>query len=167
MYNLYNFLLYSFLGFICEIIFKVCLNFSLHSGILFGPYCPVYGFGIAIIFILFEKVNSKFKFKKTLKYILFFIISFIILSLLELIGGYLIEFLFHKVFWNYSDSILHIGKYVSIEMSLLWAFASILTFLIVKPYTDKIYFKINKNIIKTLFLIMLLDSIITIILKFK
>lgn len=167
MYYIYNFILYSILGFILEIVFKLSFNFKSHSGILFGPYCPVYGFGVIFIFYLFEKIENKYRFNTFIKYFLFFILSFLILSIFELIGGYLIEILFHKTFWDYSRYPLNIGKYVTVEMSFMWAIGSIITYKIIKPFFDKIYFKINKKIIITCFIIMIIDSIITLILKLK
>ena len=167
MYYIFNFILYSFLGFILEIIFKLSFNFKSHSGILYGPYCPVYGFGIVFIFYLFEKIEKKFRFNIFLKYFLFFISAFLILSIFEFIGGYLIEFLFHKTFWDYTRYLLNVGKYVTIEMSFMWAIGSILAYKFVKPFFDKLYFKINKNIIKFIFLIMLIDAFLTLIFKFK
>lgn len=165
MYYIFNFIIYSILGFISEIIFKLTFHFNIKTGILLGPYCPVYGFGITATFIIFNKVKSKIKNKK-IKYLLFFFISFIILSIFEMIGGYSIEFVFHETFWNYKEYKFNIDKYISIEVSFIWSFLIILTYCYLKPITDKIYFKTNKNIIKVLFLIMLFDFFITNILNF-
>lgn len=165
MYYVYNFILYSILGFILEVTFKLIFNFNLHSGILFGPYCPVYGFGITIIYFIFEKIDKKIKFKTIIKILIFFIISFLLLSIFEFIGGYTIEFLFHKVFWNYEQHFLNIGKYVSIDMSLLWSIGALLAYFYLKPKTDRLYFKTNKKIIKISLLIIILDLIISLLLK--
>lgn len=165
MYCIYNFLLYSIIGFVSEIIFKVIFNFKTKTGILFGPYCPVYGFGISVIFIIYDKIQSKIKTKK-IKLFLFFLISFIILSSIEMIGGYLIELIFHETFWNYQKFKFNINKYISIEVSTVWSILMILTYCYLKPITDKLYFKTKNNIIIIIGLIMLLDFFITNLFKF-
>lgn len=165
MYNIYNFIFYSIIGFILEIIFKLIFNSNLHSGILFGPYCPVYGFGITTIYFIFEKINKKTKNKKTKKIFLFFITSFFLLTTLELIGGYLIKIIFNFSFWNYKEYVFNIGKYISLEMSLLWSIGSIFAYYYIKPLTDKLYFKINKKIIIISLIIIIIDLILKVILK--
>ena len=167
MYYIYNFVLYSILGFIIEIIFKVSFNFQTHSGFLFGPYCVVYGFGITFIYFIFEKIEKKLRFHTIIKYFLYFLLSFVILSVFEFIGGYFLELILDKTLWNYKNHFLNIGKYISLEMSFLWSVGAILAFTFLKPLTDKIYFKINKNIIKISLLIMLIDFILTLIFKLK
>ena len=47
------FIIYSFFGWVLESIFKSILQRKLvNSGFLYGPLCPIYGFG-AIIMLLF------------------------------------------------------------------------------------------------------------------
>lgn len=167
MYYIFNFITYSIIGFIIEIIFKGILNFNLHSGILYGPYSPVYGFAITLIYFLYEKVEKKYnlKEKKYKKFFIFLIIPFFLISILEALGGYLIEFCFDKVFWNYDDMFLNIGHYVSIEMSFIWSIGIILFYKFVKPKTDHLYFITHINIIRIVALIMIVDVILTIINK--
>lgn len=160
MYYIFNFIVYSIIGFIVEIIFKGILNFKLHSGTLYGPYCPVYGFGMTLIYYIYEKYNISKNKSKFIKYLLLFFIPFLLLSFIELIGGYLIKLLFHKTFWNYNDFFLNIGPFISLEMSVVWAVGAILSYYFLKPIVDKMYFKLKKNIIKLFFLIMCIDAFI-------
>lgn len=166
MYYLNNFFIFSILGHIFESIIFIFLNNDGYSGIFFGPWTPVYGIGIIII-ILINKILDKLNIKLFSKIILSFFIYAITLSLIEFIGGISIEILFHKVFWNYSNHKLNIGKYISIEMALLWGIVSCIYLFIFKRLTDKIIKKIPKYITWVLVIIFIIDIILTIIDKIK
>lgn len=159
MYYLYNFVIYSILGFIFETIFALIGNFSLNSGFMYGPYTIVYGIGIVLIFSMFEKfknINPKIK-----KIIIMFISSFILLTFLELTGGILLKEIYHKSLWNYKGLPLNLGKYISIEVSTIWSILSIIIYTYLKPITDKIIKKIPNFLILGITLIMIIDLIIT------
>lgn len=67
------FIIYSFFGWVLESIFKSILQRKfVNSGFLYGPLCPIYGFG-AIIMLLFLST-----FKDNI--LLLFITGFIVLS---------------------------------------------------------------------------------------
>ena len=164
MYYINNFLIYSIFGFILEIIICFILKNPINSGILYGPWTPVYGIGILIIIFLNNKLK---KYKKTKHYLLLFLFSFIILTFIELIGGYLIEFTFNDIYWDYSALPLHIGKYISIEISLIWGLLSIIYVKYLKKFTDTISRYIPPIITIILFLAFITDFIITLINKQK
>lgn len=166
MYYLNNFFIFSILGHIFESIIFIFLNNDGYSGIFFGPWTPVYGIGIIII-ILINKILDKFNIKLFSKIILSFFVYAIFLSLIEFIGGISIEILFHKVFWDYSNHKLNIGKYISIEMALLWGIVSCIYLFIFKRLTDKIIKKIPKYITWVLVIIFIIDIILTILDKLK
>ena len=54
----------------------------------------------------------------------------------------LIEKIFGKVFWDYSNQRFHIGHYISLEMTLVWGIASIIFVYIVHPMLDFLIKKI-------------------------
>ena len=166
MYYINNFLLFSILGHILESIIYLFLDNNGYSGIMYGPWTPVYGFGIIIIIII-NKYLNKTKLKGLKKVISLYISSMILLSLIELIGGYLIEFLFHKKLWSYTNLKFHIGKYIALEISLIWGLCSLLYIYLVKPITDKIIKRIPYYITICISIFFLIDLIITIINKIK
>ena len=156
MYILNIFFFFSILGHFIE-------NFFYHnkdSGILCGYWTPLYGIGVIII-LLIHSILKKKKIKTITKIILTFLISAITLSLMELLGGFLIEVIFHKTFWDYSNQPLNIGKYTSIIMSIIWGFSSILYLYIIKPISDIIIKKIPKYITYILSILFIIDLIFT------
>ncbi len=48
------FLIYSFLGWVLESVYKSLLTRKIvNSGFITGPFCPIYGFGAVILYIFF------------------------------------------------------------------------------------------------------------------
>ena len=114
MYYINYFFVFSFIGHILE-------NFvyqNKDSGILYGIWTPIYGIGILIIFLIYNILN-KFKLNKYLKPILLFLSCGLVLSIIEGISGYLIESIFHTIFWDYSKFNFNIGKYMALEIALI------------------------------------------------
>ena len=134
------------------------------SGILFGSWTPIYGFG-SVIILFINSFLSKYKFKKITKIILLFICSAIILSMLEVIGGYTIKLIFNTEIWDYTNHKFNIGKYTSIEMSLIWGLSSIILIYFIKPIFDKIISKIPKYLTYIFIISMIIDFIVTIFIK--
>lgn len=163
MYYINNFLLFSSIGHILESIIYLFLKNG-YSGIMYGPWTPVYGFGIILIIIIYNLIK-KTKLTGIKKVISIFILSMILLTFIEFLGGNLIEFLFSKELWNYNNLRFHIGKYIAIEISLIWGLCSIIYIYLIKPITDKIIKRIPFYITICISVFFIIDLIITIINK--
>lgn len=160
MYYLNYFFIFSILGHLLE----TFVYSNGESGILFGPWTPVYGIGTIIILLIYKYLNKNTK-NKYLKCFLLFILSSVILTIIEAIGGYLIEFIFHVTFWDYSYYKFHIGKYIALEMALIWGLCSLLVVYFIKPLIDKIISKIPKYLTYVLSILFVIDLINTIVFK--
>lgn len=167
MYLLNCFFIYSFLGFIIESIYNLIVSGHFSSGILYGPWTPVYGFGAVLTIIISKKVFKNMHKNKIIETLVNFIILMIVLTLLEWLGGLLIEKFFHETIWNYKNDKYNIGKYISLKMSLIWGLLSIFTIYFIKPIVDKLEIYIPKIITIILTLLFIIDLIITTIIKLK
>ena len=127
------------LGYILETTMKTFFNPGMNNGILYGPWIPVYGFGITISFL----------------------ILFTTITIVEELGGLLIEAVFNKTFWSYKSKKFNIGPYISLEMSLLWSFLSLLFVWELKPLLDIYIKKIPRILTIILLAIHLIDIIFT------
>lgn len=165
MYYINNFLFFSILGHFLESIIYLFLNNG-YSGILYGPWTPVYGFGIIVI-ILIHKYLNKTKLTGIKKVISIFLLSMILLTFIEFIGGILIEYLFHKELWSYTNLKFHIGKYIALEISLIWGLCSIFYIYLIKPLTDKIIKRIPYYITICISVFFIIDLFVTVINKTK
>jgi len=165
MYYINCFWVYSIIGFILETISYSIFKWSGESGILYGPWTPLYGFGSVIIILTTKYIFKNFRKNKYIKLILVFLFNFFLLSFIELIGGLLIEKLFSLTWWDYSNHSYHIGKYVALDMSLIWGLSAIVLIYLIKPIMDKLISKIPNFISITILLIIITDFIITLFTK--
>lgn len=160
-YYINIFLVYSIIGFIIETTLKTFFFKHMNNGIMYGPWIPVYGLGSVLIIIIMRLVFNRFKVPRWLKIVFVFFISMIVLSLIELLGGILIEKIFNKVFWDYSDLKFNMGHYIALEISLIWGVMSLVVIYIIKPLLDKIIKKIPSVITYLVLFIFLIDAVIT------
>ena len=116
-----------------------------HSGIFYGPMTAVYGVGIVAILLLNKHLFKKMRCNKSLKLIVEFIILTIVLTLIELIGGNVLNMLFDIDMWNYSKDSMNFGKYICLRNSLIWGIMGLLYIHIIKKFTDKILSKISRK----------------------
>ncbi len=162
--NLFNlltyFVLYSFLGWIMESIFRsICEKKLINTGFLRGPFCPIYGIG-SIIMIVFLKNFEKFP-------ILLFFISIIVLTLWEYIVGVLLEKIFNTKYWDYSNHKFNFQGRICLTNSIYWGVLGVLFIKYIHPFIQSVVSQINTSllnyIVAILFMIFLVDMITSII----
>ena len=164
-YYLNNFLFFAILGFIYENILQLILTGDFTSNPFYGPWMPIYGFGVIIMIFLTRLIFNNLKIKRWQKIIILFISVTAILTIIELVGGHLTEFISHKSFWDYTDMKYNFGKYISLEVSLVWGTACLIFLYVVKPLTDKFIEKIPKFISIILLILIITDFIFSFFLK--
>ncbi len=165
MYLLNCFFIYSIIGFLVESLYTLFINGHFSSGILYGPWTPVYGIGAILTIIISKKIFKNMHQNRLIETLITFLILSVVLTFIEWLGGILIENLFNETLWNYTDYKYNIGKYIALEMSLVWGLTSIFIIYFVKPIVDKISLKIPKILTIILSTIFILDLIITTIIK--
>ena len=166
-YILFNFLLYGFLGYLFEITARFIQGFELRAGILFyGPFILIYGLSIAVIYFLSEKLDNKLNIKKIYKFIFILLISVILVSVFEFIGGNIIEMAYDDIFWDYTRFGFNIGIYVSLIVSLFWGMLISVCYFFLKPLTDKIFPKIPEKLIIISIILLAINMITKVIVDF-
>lgn len=116
------FLVYSFVGWCVEVCYAaVCRKQFVNRGFINSPLCPIYGVG-AVLFALFlpELRNNLF---------FLFLGGMLLASVLEYSTGMLMEKIFSKKLWDYSEIKYNIGGYVCLRYSLLWGTLAAMTIL--------------------------------------
>lgn len=166
-YYFNNFILYSLVGFIYEVILKLIMNGKFSDNPFTGPWVPVYGFGIVLMIVLERFIFNRFKIPRVAKIVMLFLAAFIILTILELTGGMLTEAIFHKSFWDYSKFKLNYGKYICVEISAIWCVFTIVYLYLLKPFSDKIIKRIPKGITLVVLGLMVIDFLVNFVLKYK
>ena len=162
------FFIYCFIGWIYEVIweFKVGNGF-VNRGFLYGPYLPIYGFGVLTLYFMLKKfLKTKIKIGKiNIMPIFVFIMILVIASIIEYIVSFGMEVLFQKRWWDYSYDFLNVNGRISLRNSSLLAIGAFILLYGVQPILEKTIRKINGKVLKVLATIIVLvvgvDFIIT------
>ena len=154
------FVIYSFLGWILETIFALfVLGKFVKRGFLYGPVCPIYGFGAVLIILTLKK----FKGKKTKE----FFISMIVFSVFEYVVSWLFEMIFHLRWWDYSNDIGNINGRISIAYSVAWGVIGLVFNEKIHPFIEskldkaKMSYEVQKIIVLILPIAILTDFILS------
>lgn len=119
------FLIYSFLGWIYETaLVSIREKQWSNRGFLFGPICPIYGFG-ALVFIMLGSGLSLW---------LTFAVCMVSSAVLEYATAYALEKLFHASWWDYSNMPLNLNGYICLPASLLFGAAGVIVSHLVQPF---------------------------------
>lgn len=129
-----------------------------YSSIFYGPITMVYGFGIVLLLLTKRYFLDKIKISKKKKILLTFISCVIVLTLTEWLGGNILSIIFKIDMWNYTNKKYHFGKYICLELSLIWGVFGTLYIYFIKDFTDKILNLFSKKFTYTLILINLIDA---------
>ena len=137
--------IFSIIGLIIETIYCYATTGILESrkGLIWGPFCPVYGVGTIILILLLKQVNQK-------NYLKLYIYVFLIGAASEYIMSYVLEAFYGIRFWDYTYTGKDINGRICTIYSIFWGFLSILLMKGIKPFIDKIINKIPKKMGKIL-----------------
>ncbi len=160
MFYINIFFIYSFLGFIFENIVNLFTHAHFNSGILYGPWTFIYAFAIFAMMII-NKILKKFKLDKWAEIFLFYICATVIMTLIEFTGGMLIEILFHRVFWDYTNLKFNIGHYIALEISFCWGFFATIVNYLLRPLLEKFAKKIPKFVTILLVIFFVIDIFVS------
>lgn len=122
----YNFILYSFFGWVYESCFVSIQHKTLtNRGFLNGPIIPLYGSGATIVYLLLAPVQENS--------VYVFVGGMCIATILEYVTSYVMEKLFHAKWWDYSDMKFNFHGRICLVASLFWGFLSILMTEVLQP----------------------------------
>ena len=131
---LFIFCIFSVVGWILEVAYRSIMTKRFVSpGFMTGCVVPLYGFGAVILNLicnLFNPITSNYKI------IIIFILSVILLSVLEYFTGYILLKFFNLKLWDYSDRKLNINGFICLEFSLIWGFLSLVFYLFIYPWIN-------------------------------
>lgn len=121
------FFIYSFLGWGAE----VCVaafnrKRFINRGFVNGPICPIYGIGAAAFAIFLPELHGNLFF--------LFLGGVILASFIEFTTGALLEKVFHRKWWDYSEIRFNFEGYICLRYSLLWGIFAILLIYFVNPF---------------------------------
>jgi len=125
------FIIYSIGGWVLETVRKTILSRKfVNSGFLHGPFCPIYGFGSSVIIIFISPFKGN--------YIAVFLVSFILMSLLEYLVALWLEKYYKRSYWDYSNIKFNIKGRVCLKHSSFWAMLGLIGVEIVHPFVQNV-----------------------------
>lgn len=123
----YYFIIYSFLGWCLETVYATIKKKAfVNRGFLHGPFCPIYGFAILSVIVFLKPIENN--------YIILFVGSVFLTSIVEYITGYVLEKVFNSTWWDYSNKPYNLNGRVCLLFSIIWGTASVLILKIIQPY---------------------------------
>lgn len=118
LYDIFTFfIVYSFIGWVIEVVFHVVVAGKIiNRGFLNGPVCPVYGFGMISVLLIYNLVGSD-------NTLIVFLEGVIFTTLIELVAGFVLDKFFHARWWDYSKMPMNLNGYICAGFSLIWGLA--------------------------------------------
>lgn len=134
------FMIYSFAGYVVEMIFSIISKGTLESrqSFLYGPFSGIYGIG-AVVMILFLQY-----FKKNNNRLFFG--GFLVGSVVEYTISLLAEVCLGMKWWDYSNMPLNINGRICVYFSIFWGFLAVYFMSYVHPKVDRLMDKIKAKI---------------------
>ena len=156
----YYFVLYSFVGWCLEVVYALYDDKKfVNRGFLYGPFCPMYGFGALLLIVVLKSSEHNL--------FLFFILAFVLISVLEYFTGFLLEKVFNTKWWDYSEDFMNIKGRVCLVFSIAWGVGSVIFIKYIHPYfsgkSKFIYTNYGRLFLNLLFIYLIIDFTLTLI----
>lgn len=131
------FIIGSIIGVVVEVAYGFIVENEItrRSGVIYGPFNPVYGFGAVLITILLYKIKDK-------KKISIFIICMVFGACFEYFCSFFQEVAYGTVSWEYSDTFLNLRGRTNFAYSIFWGTLGLFWIKTVYPKISNIIEKI-------------------------
>ena len=146
----------SLIGWVLEFFFRNLIShdgpktaFFINPGFCQGPYLPIYGIGTVVMFII------SYLCKEVLHYTSFIPIILIIgffMTLIELIGGYLLLKYMNLRLWDYRKFKGNFKGYICPQFALIWTLLGAIFYLLIYPYCINGIIWLSKNLAFSFFI---------------
>lgn len=151
---IWYFLIFSIMGLIIETLYCYATTgiWESRQGLLYGPFCPIYGCGSVILIILLNRYkNSKLK---------LFFSGAILGSIVEYVLSFAMEAIYSNRFWDYSYTKYNLNGRICVTYTIFWAILSVALTKYIRPLIDIVINKINSTIRKKLEIVIIILFII-------
>ena len=163
------FMMYAIIGWIYEVFLEVVVyrwGFT-NRGVMFGPYCPVYGFGaLLFIFTVYKLLKNKTLKQKLLLIPVVFLLCMAEATLLELITSYICELTSGSWPWQtYKDYKINFQGRIALSPSIRFGIGGVVFLYLLQPLFEKILNKLPKKVLNIIFyvivILFIIDAIFT------
>ena len=118
-----------------------------NPGFLQGPYVPLYGFGLDVLFVLSLFTVYFSPMSKGLEVVVVFFVSSILMTLLELIAGEIFILGFKVQLWDYSKCWGNFKGIICPLFTLIWGALGTLYYYLINPFIIDAIIWLSKNLV--------------------
>lgn len=156
------FVISAMLGWVVEVgyVFLVVGKF-VSRGMIYGPFCTIYGFGALILYFLFYNVKPT---KANIPYT--FITAAFVMGAFELVCGLGFKYIFGIEMWNYHGQFLEILNYTTVPILIGWGVLGTIYVFFLQPLLLKVISWLPKGIEKRLAIIIVVFYVLNVGLSF-
>ena len=151
------FMMYAFIGWFYEVFLEVVVYKWGYSdrGVLFGPYCPVYGVGaITFLFTAYPLIKNKKGLKKFLFIPIVFLLCMTIATLIELATSYICEFFMGSWPWQtYANYKINFQARIALSPSIRFGIGGVVFLYMLQPLFEKLCNKLGDKKVKRIALV--------------
>ncbi len=152
---LWYFIIFSIVGLIIETVFCYVTTGVIESrkGLIWGPFCPVYGVGATLLILLLNPYQDKL--------IKLFVMGSILGNAIEYLLSFILEAYYGTRFWDYSYLKWNLNGRICILYSIYWGILSVILIRFVKKGMDKLIYKIpNSKLFQIVIIIAIIIDVI-------
>jgi uncharacterized membrane protein len=125
------FFAYGFVGWVWESGYvSVRKHKLINSGFLNGPVIPVYGFSMTVVLAAVQPFAHNV--------FLLYIVSALVITVIEYVTSWGMEKLFHARWWDYSKVPLNLNGRVALPISAFWGLGVVLVVKFLHPFVAKV-----------------------------
>ena len=124
----------SCIGWCIEVLFRRIFTAKkwINPGFLTGPYLPLYGFGVAGLFLICEiPLNTPYYWLNAL---LTIVIMGVVMTVIEYVAGLIFIKGMHIKLWDYSNRLGNIQGIICPLFSVLWTLVGALYYFVIDPF---------------------------------
>ena len=113
------FIIYSVLGWFVESVYmSFCTHRLTNRGFAKGPFCPIYGFGAVIGYLVLNPLSGH--------YVTLYLTGAFLATTFEYLVGIMMQKLSGEVWWDYTEKPMNYKGIICLESTIAWGFYAII-----------------------------------------
>ena len=113
------FIIYSVLGWFVESVYMSFCNHRLtNRGFAKGPFCPIYGFGAVIGYLVLNPLSGH--------YVTLYLTGAFLATTFEYLVGIMMQKFLGEVWWDYTEKQMNYKGIICLESTIAWGFYAII-----------------------------------------
>ena len=113
------FIIYSILGWFVESVYMSFCNHRLtNRGFAKGPFCPIYGFGAVIGYLVLNPLSAH--------YVTLYLTGAFLATTFEYLVGIMMQKFLGEVWWDYTEKPMNYKGIICLESTIAWGFYAII-----------------------------------------